>query len=779
MIDQKNRSIIAYLRFIDQAIKEYHSPSVIQSVIENVEKLVLEGKKLYSLITRKILLYQRLEKKIDFPIPENRIFDYWRALAHFINNEYSKVINFFEEDENRLRGFGILGHAKRMNLYASSKFFVEGPVSFRLERIWRIIEHLDKNKKSHTEVLAELYLTLSRYSEDRNKNLAIELLRKAEKLATKNNLLHILISIYNNFAVISANQVISEMYFRKSAELAEKIGLFNRGLTAKLNLCHTLLYMGKTRFFLEELMKLRNICRIVSLPHLVAYSYELEAMYHLYNREYKEGYEDAMRALEIETKYNFEKRSLRTLVLLQIICGKIELAKETFEKNKDEFALKRRGFDFLKDMLFSKTDDEFERVWISYRDSDVTLLREEILAIFGEKIAKVDPVGFKIQLSQFESEYSENNFLLSVALVYEGYAKYYKTLGKNYKSRIYFSKAKAIYEQIGFNNAAKVISNTTEIYDFTSLANKLKHFDITKELLNFIDVSLFNYKIFENLKSIDYLTNIQSMVNFISSLIITNVPVEEILIEVFDTKTERGAKFETNVKTIPEHDIVKGNPFTIYINDSIDEYLSYTIYFCNPNLFLSNEELEKYVHIVQILEYAAVILFKTTFSRLRSLIDSLTKIYSRGYFYEQLEKEFKRAKIYKEDISVIFLDIDKFKGINDSYGHQTGDMVLREIGYILKSNARPYDIPARYGGEEFVLLLPRTSLDKAIKIAERIRKKIEQIDKFVFKVTASIGVASGSCENIDDYEDLVRLADDAMYFAKHKLGGNRVYSFWN
>lgn len=156
--------------------------------------------------------------------------------------------------------------------------------------------------------------------------------------------------------------------------------------------------------------------------------------------------------------------------------------------------------------------------------------------------------------------------------------------------------------------------------------------------------------------------------------------------------------------------------------------------------------------------------------------DILTELRSRSYFYKKLPLELEKARKKKTDLSLIIVDIDGFKSINDTYGHLAGDEVLKQIAGIFKAHIGKADIAARLGGEEFGILLPKTSEDKAAVLAEKIRQDIEiakfQYDGGFCHATISAGVASaGEGETIDSF---VRLADIALYKAKETK--NRVIS---
>ena len=156
--------------------------------------------------------------------------------------------------------------------------------------------------------------------------------------------------------------------------------------------------------------------------------------------------------------------------------------------------------------------------------------------------------------------------------------------------------------------------------------------------------------------------------------------------------------------------------------------------------------------------------------------DPLTKAYNRLYFSSRLKEEIERAKRYNHPLSLILLDIDFFKKINDTYGHDVGDLVLKTISQIILENIRKSDLFARIGGEEFAILLPDTSKDKAILVAEKLRETIEKTPIILpngkqIKVTISLGVTS--LKKDDDESSFIKRADEALYDAK-KSGRNIV-----
>jgi two-component system cell cycle response regulator len=163
-----------------------------------------------------------------------------------------------------------------------------------------------------------------------------------------------------------------------------------------------------------------------------------------------------------------------------------------------------------------------------------------------------------------------------------------------------------------------------------------------------------------------------------------------------------------------------------------------------------------------------------------SQTDGLTGLDNRRHLNERLEEMFQHAQRLAEPFSCVMCDLDHFKSVNDTYGHQAGDEVLKQLAQILKDEAREIDRVGRYGGEEFMLLLPGTVLDAAVTFAERVRKRIEG-NTFTFPGgtitrTASFGVSGWPHPKIKACDSLVRAADDALYVAK-ETGRNRVVRF--
>lgn len=167
--------------------------------------------------------------------------------------------------------------------------------------------------------------------------------------------------------------------------------------------------------------------------------------------------------------------------------------------------------------------------------------------------------------------------------------------------------------------------------------------------------------------------------------------------------------------------------------------------------------------------------------RILSITDSLCGCSNRGCLNTRLPQEISRARRYRHSLSVVMCDIDHFKKVNDTYGHQAGDLVLKKFSKRLKDSIRDkIDLLARYGGEEFLVTLPETDLDGALNVAERLRQVISEkkfdIGTKKIKITASFGVAGFDSDNAGDeisFDILINHADKYLYQAKNE-GRNRV-----
>lgn len=182
------------------------------------------------------------------------------------------------------------------------------------------------------------------------------------------------------------------------------------------------------------------------------------------------------------------------------------------------------------------------------------------------------------------------------------------------------------------------------------------------------------------------------------------------------------------------------------------------------------------LYLTNLLGLTAVALENVILHR-RTTFDALTGLYSRYYFGKMLENELYRVNRYHESFSLIMLDIDHFKKVNDTYGHTQGDIILEELAGLILQTIRHVDIAARYGGEEFAIILPQTDLKESGVVAERLRVVVDEhlflIKNAQIHLSVSLGVSEFNRDELRSAMDIIDSADKALYKSK-KMGRNRV-----
>lgn len=158
-----------------------------------------------------------------------------------------------------------------------------------------------------------------------------------------------------------------------------------------------------------------------------------------------------------------------------------------------------------------------------------------------------------------------------------------------------------------------------------------------------------------------------------------------------------------------------------------------------------------------------------------ALQDFLTRVCNRRAIHQRLEQQFDQFQRYHSLCSLIFVDIDHFKAVNDTYGHETGDEVLQTVAILLKKNLRKSDALGRWGGEEFLILLPNTPVEKAVKVAEKLRIEVARKKIMDINCTVSLGVKMFD-ENDHSLDEAIKRVDKALYEAKNR-GRNCVVAF--
>ncbi|HPP04687.1 MAG TPA: sensor domain-containing diguanylate cyclase [Spirochaetota bacterium] len=164
----------------------------------------------------------------------------------------------------------------------------------------------------------------------------------------------------------------------------------------------------------------------------------------------------------------------------------------------------------------------------------------------------------------------------------------------------------------------------------------------------------------------------------------------------------------------------------------------------------------------------------------QAVTDGLTRLFLHRYFDKMIEVEYNKAKSFNKPLSLIIFDIDHFKKINDTYGHQAGDMILKKVASVIKENCKDNYIPCRYGGEEFTVILPETEIEEALSFGWLINKEIQKLEipyeENIIKLTISGGISNLEKNKAKDFISLIKMADTALYYSKES-GRNRISVF--
>jgi|GEM_PF-990772 len=249
------------------------------------------------------------------------------------------------------------------------------------------------------------------------------------------------------------------------------------------------------------------------------------------------------------------------------------------------------------------------------------------------------------------------------------------------------------------------------------------------------------------------------------------IMAERIKKTIADALTERTLQLQ-NIKDTPG--MVLGIPLFFEEKDFGGVYLIYKETFPHKEITKAFT-LDERSFVETLRHHLSLIIEKQRLFE-QAITDSLTRLYVRRFFLASLEKELARARRYKTELSLVLIDIDHFKKFNDKYGHQVGDLVLKETAQRIFESIRAVDTPGRYGGEELAIILPQTNLNDAVLVSERIRKAVASIsypsNEKSLNVTISIGVTSLSGRN-PTLEEFIEESDKAMYKAKEG-GRNQV-----
>lgn len=395
--------------------------------------------------------------------------------------------------------------------------------------------------------------------------------------------------------------------------------------------------------------------------------------------------------------------------------------------------------------------------------------------------SKISVAGSMIDLKRY---YQAENLLLSVIenkitltgekfISYQILAESYAEQGLYKKSEESLNKAKEYMSHIESNSSIV----RWHIYKLTAFIgqNKIKKAEATLKLLeskNFIDKTYINSRNYFKLeKQKSRLYEIKNEY--------------KLSLKHYKIYSEQWQKFKNSSSTNLVHELKIKYKTDKAENDNLDLYHQNEL---SKLMLLQSEKNEKF-HILLIscgifiiIFVSGLLIYQVKFKKkLLNMVkkDPLTTIFNRSYLMRKGEKLYSTENKRRSINSVILLDIDNFKSINDTYGHSVGDIVLKEIAICGSTSVREHDTFARFGGEEFVALLPYTTSDQALVIAERIRASIASLEWLKYgihkNITVSVGITSLSNKDQGGFNHALNLADKAMYRAKN-TGKNKVVS---
>ena len=243
-----------------------------------------------------------------------------------------------------------------------------------------------------------------------------------------------------------------------------------------------------------------------------------------------------------------------------------------------------------------------------------------------------------------------------------------------------------------------------------------------------------------------------------------------------DIRSKLGKKIYTEIIYLLTHEVFESSTEAEGLYKVIMKHKSLLMYKLGRGVSIQVAALDYLQNVRDCLKKPTVIEEEKTLALAKKTIsDELTQTYDANLLKSDLEVEIERSKRYNLPLSVAFADIDDFKDINDTYGHQTGDRVLQSVTYLLKNNIRKTDAVYRYGGDELVLMFPGIISAQASKTAGHIRKLLKEnkVDSVKPSPTMSMGIASFDQEQTDNPESLLNAADVALYQAK-RLGKDRI-----
>ncbi len=750
-------AIVTYLRYIRKAIQNYESYSTIKKMLEYVQTQ-LGGRESYAFLSLSVQfaeVFGDVAFAESIQIPEKRLYDLLSIRKCFAIADFDNLIKLAKSTV-RYSDFGEY-YKTYMELFATYRKYSRRGIN--KQSLQQIVSRIKIKNSNQALLVGNVYFLLSLLTtESREK---IKLLKESERIFREYRILHKLPYVYNNLAVATFSVPLQVKYFEKAVRVADELGIPTRGFHPKANLLSLKLTCGKLQDFLFELQDLKYKTKILKINDTLGFLLSLESFYYAYNN-------NGMKAIEtINETYgiNYNMAMIYKLVIFALLRNFLAM-KESIntlnQNNIQKFDEYRPLVEFLKSY---GCPGEFEKKGIEFLNSNIYYFREEILSVFGYELAKFAPERVKKELERLEKNNTLNQEFIPLALVYEGWGNFYRAMENNYMADNYYKKAAMIFKDIGMNGAYQRIIDTYKL--------PVKIIDVSSNTYSQVQ------EIITALKVIEPTTEVETVLNYFLSKLYNIIPAQVAVIALEDKILEQNFIVDLSTSSQSRDFQVEDSenrlnvaPLMVSLSIRIDNYAKVKLVLEDQSLYFSQDYVDILSNLLGNIEKGLVITLKEVLSIRRALVDPLTKVYTRYFFQEILEFFFSSVADFGGSISVIMCDIDNFKKINDTYGHLTGDQVLKNVARIIRDNIRKTDYVARFGGEEFVILLPDSKAKDATAVAERVRELVSNMNAFPFNVTISLGVAEFDAD-FKNSLGLIQCADIALYEAKH-TGKNKT-----
>ncbi|KLO24492.1 MULTISPECIES: diguanylate cyclase [unclassified Marinitoga] len=613
--------------------------------------------------------------------------------------------------------------------------------------------------------------------------LSLKYYNEALTISLETNYKRLTQIVYVNIAILyeGLNSNLSEYYNKKVLEISKEIGDYHTYNRILINIANNKLYKGDIKEFFELINRAENYSKINKDYNSYILANDIKNYYFLYAKDYS-NLNSNMRKIE---NYIKNKKFLSTS--LKHIKNNIFVLKAFFDKNKTllsnkkykDIISKNEFFQNLYNLMFEKNENLIYNSWLFFKNNPLIYLKEEMVSITAKKLARYSfNSEFEKWVLDLITEFKDKK--LSLAMLYEGLGLFYNVKNEKFKSLKYLRKAQKIYDDLMMKNKFEEINsyliNHFKIPTFTyeeiySLNSKIERYHYNNLISKIHSYEKINNLIIDLLKS----DSPKYLVDKIGEYLRDKYPINEILIRIITNDYEVEYNFNFKSENELKKDQFNTKPLRLsYISDYKD--YKYHIYLSNTNIELSQKEAADILDNIIIIEDVLYSILDKITHYEHSIVDPLTSAYTRRYMENKLKELYGLYERYKFDFSVILIDIDDFKKINDKYGHQKGDEVLTELVNSLKKNLREFDMVCRYGGEEFLIILPNTNINDAELIAKRLIKDIntDLLEKTKLNITCSIGVSSITTTIKEPkLKNIIKNADDALYKAKNS-GKNRV-----